>query len=81
MLEVIIQLYSPPSITHLDVHESGAGIFTSTLRRSANREFKKRGRGESETHPEVTFPISDQRGVFYSSRQRDLRSCGVVLKT
>ena len=30
---------------------------------SDNKEFKKRGRVESETRPEVTFPISDERSM------------------
>ena len=37
--------------------------FPSSLLKLPNREFKKRGRVESETRPEVTFSISDEKSM------------------
>ena len=48
-----------------------------------SRDFKNRGRGGSETRPEVTFPISDEKGMhvaFFPALEnaawRDLASSG-----
>ena len=59
LLSIDYAWYSSCGITE-NLPETGQ---LNNVAKNGIREFKKRGRVESETRPEVTFPISDEKSM------------------